>query len=222
MFMAVLAKIMSVEDDKAELRKILIAKPNSFNFISGQSVVVSLNRPGLEEVKQSLVVASPHSDYYLEVLIKESMRRERFNENLFKTKAGEEIILWESTGKSDYNPRGVFVVNGLGIAPALSVIRQLRKDGSLDDLTLIYTGKTNQEFLAERELRHLLGKKGFFLVTRESGAGYETKKFDENFIKDKGIDLSKKFYVFGPETFFNSTKQLLEGLGSKVEGSIVE
>jgi ferredoxin-NADP reductase len=215
-------KVMSVDEDQAEFRRIIVVRPSSLNLIAGKQVMVSINKPGLEEMKKPVPFASPPNDYYMEFVFKELYKRDKFNENLCKLKAGEEIIVGEIVGGFEYKSKGVFVVSGIGIVPAMSLFRQLKQAGDLEGNYLIYYGKTNEEMLFERELRHLFGRNSVFLVSRNSGIGYETRKLDEDLIRDKIPDLRKQFYIFGPESFTRTTKELLDGLSVNSLAEIVE
>lgn len=202
------AKIMSIEQDKPDIKRIIIVKPAGYRFLTGKSIPVGLLKPGLEDRRMNLPVMSTSNDYYLELMYKEPTRVDKFVESMAKLKAGEEIIIGDCAGGFD-GGKGTFIVSGMGIVPAISWIRQLKNDEALNGVSLIYVAKSKEELLGERELRHLLGKNVYFLLGRESGFGYEFRRLEGTFFREKGINVNEMFYVAGPEMFVKGTQQVL-------------
>jgi len=123
-------KIMSIEQENPETKKLIAAKPRDFKFKPGQALLVSINKPGLKDDKRLIAATSLNSDYYLELLFPE-LKYDRFTENLCKTKAGEEITIFDAAGTLEYKGKGIFIALESGILRFIAMFRQLKQDENL-------------------------------------------------------------------------------------------
>jgi ferredoxin-NADP reductase len=206
------AKIMSIEQEAGDLKRFIIVKPRDLKLVSGQSIMVSANKPGFEELRRKFTFISLDNDYYLEFLFKEFPAHDRFSENLRKVKAGEELILSDAIGELTFKGKGVFISSGMGVLPFISIFRRLRWEDNLSGNRLIYVAKNKEELVLERELKHMLGNNCTIMLTRENRAGYEYQKINEDFLKERISNFNQQFYVSGPEIFVNEVKEVLNKL----------
>ncbi len=214
---------MSIEQEAADIKRFIVVKPKNFKLIPGQSVMVSANKPGFEELKRKFAFISLDSDYYIEFLFREFPAHDRFSENLRKVKAGEELILSDAVGELTFRSKGIFIASGMGILPFISIFRQLRQDDNLKGNSLIYIAKTKEELILERELKLMFEKNCTIMLTRENRAGYEYKKVDESFLKEKVDNFNQQFYLTGPEIFVNEIKEVLNKLqASNINIEVIE
>ena len=129
-------KIMAIDQPTLETRRLIVVKPGDFKFIPGRAVNVSIPKTGFENQSRAIAITSPNSDYYFELVFKES-RRDRFNEALNNLKPGDEIILSEMSGNIEYKGRGVFIAHETGILPFISILRELKQEELINRHILI-------------------------------------------------------------------------------------
>jgi ferredoxin-NADP reductase len=208
-------KIMAIDQPTLETKRLVVVKPKDFKFIPGKSINVSIPKPGLENQSKAIAITSPNSDYYFELIFKE-FRRDKFDEALNNLRAGEEIVVSDITGNIEYKGRGVFIAYETGILPFISIFRELKQDDLINGNVLMYSTKNRSDLILERELKHIFGGKNvMFLLSREKAAGYEQRRLDLNFLKEKINDFNQEFYIAGPENFVNEIRTALLSLGAQ-------
>jgi ferredoxin-NADP reductase len=207
-------KIMSVDKETPDTQRIIVHKPVGFTVIPGKSIMVAINRPGLESTRKPFAFTSLNSDYYIEFIAKEKLAHDRFYDALRTLRAGEELILSDVVGNFEYKGKGTFIALGEAVAPFIAILRQLKQDSMLQGNSLIFVGKTKDDLICERELRHMLDKNCTVVLTRENQPGYDTRKVDGDFLKSKIHNINQNFYICGPDSFIKEVQEALQQIGA--------
>lgn len=199
--MAHTVKVVAVESLAPTLYRILLEKPAGFRFIPGHSAMVAINKPQLIAQKNPLTFTATNDEPFLEFHIKTYPERQSFNNLLAALRPGDSLILGEMFGSVRYAGPGLFLAGGIGIAPILAMLRQLKKENSLTGNTLVYSAKYKTDILAERELRHLLGNNFHITLTKEKRPGYHYGRISSSLLQNIIPKFPEHHYVVGSESF---------------------
>ncbi len=221
--MEIKVKIMSIDQETPDTRRVIIHKPVGLRVTPGKAFILSIAKPGFEGIKKPFHTTSLNTDYYLEFMMKDALKHDKFTEGLRELRASDELILSDMVGSLEYKGKGMFIAFGSAVAPFIGMLRQLRQDDQLSGHSLVYVSKTKEDILLERELKHMLERNCHLVLTRENLPGYETRKLDETFFKDKVHNLNQTFYIAGPESFVKEISQILTQMGvSSIVSEIIE
>lgn len=201
-------------------------RPVDFNFTAGQSIDVTLlDMPTLDRygATRSFSIASAPSED--EILVAMRIRNSAFKKRLagFPT---EQHIEWDGPFGGMILPKDetiplVCLAGGIGITPFRSMIREITRQRTNLQLTLLYSNATREDaaFLSE-----LLETASAFpairivpTYTKLQGANTvldHIGRINAKFIKENISDLNKnKFYIAGPVRFTSAMKQILVDVG---------
>jgi cytochrome-b5 reductase len=205
-----------------DVKRFVLEKPKGFKFTPGQGVLLAIDAPGLADDEHPFTPTSLAEDEVLEFTIKGYPEHIGMTDRLHKLAPGAGLVLGEVFGTIQYRGPGVFIAGGAGITPFLAILRLLARDGKLDGNTLIFSNKTSADVILEPELRHYLGDRAFFSLTREAKPGYENCRVDEGFLKEKIRDFKQPFYVCGPPPMVEGLTKTLRGLGASPDNVVFE
>ena len=205
-----------------DVKRFIATKPDGFRFAPGQGTLVAINREGLREDGHPFTPTSLADDRVLEFIIKAYPEHHGLTEKLHALRPGDELILGEVFGTIQYQGPGVFIAGGAGITPFVAIFRQLAREGRLAGNSLIFSNKTRDDVILEREFRYLLGDRALFTLTRESSPLYEKRRIDAKFLKEKVRDFDQAFYVCGPPALVEDVTQLIQSFGAKADSVIFE
>ncbi len=211
--MAQKVKILMTEFVTHNVRRFIVEKPKDLSWTPGQGTDVALGEPKTKDDWHPFTPTSLPDDGVLEYTIKGYPKRQGLTDALHKLGPGAELTIGDSFGDIRYKGPGVFIAGGAGITPFLAVLRQLRRQGGLEGNTLIFSNRTWEDIIQERELRSYLGDRCIFTLTREARPGYENRKVDADFLKARAGDFSRIFYVCGPKKFILEINATLKTLG---------
>jgi len=220
--------ILAVRIVTHNVRRFILEKPKEYVFIPGQATEVSINKPGFNDKKHPFTITSVKRDKILEFTIKiypveKHQDHEGVTEELSKLKAGDELIVREAWGTIHYEQPGVFIAGGAGITPFIAIFRDLANNKKLTGNKLIYTNKTRRDIILEQELRAYFKEDDLILtLTQELVEGYETRRVDEQFLREKIFNLNQNFYVCGKRTMVNEVREYLANMGVVKEKIIYE
>jgi predicted ferric reductase len=185
-------------------------------------------KKGLQE--HPFTIASSPSDNRLTVSVK---NLGDFTKDLGGLKAGDEIIMDGPYGAFSYlehpEEKGIlFFAAGIGITPAMSMIRHMRAKQELRPITLVWQLRTLEEAVFLEELESFAGESDHFKVQIYlDGAQIDgslvkqiavaTGKLNKNIIKGH-LELNQDtdhfgFYLCGPAGFMTMVKDSLDQLG---------
>jgi ferredoxin-NADP reductase len=214
--------ILSAQYITHDVRQFRLEKPEGFTFIPGQATELSVNKDGWKDQKNPFTFTSLTDANYLEFTIKIYPERQGVTNQLGKLKPGETVILREPWGAIEYKGSGYFIAGGAGITPFIAILRNLHREGTLEDNTLFYSNKTDQDIILADELKFILRENAHFTLSRQKDSKYDQRRIDENFLKVEVKDFSKHFYVCGPDAMVLAITETLKKLGATSDTLVFE
>jgi cytochrome-b5 reductase len=205
-----------------DTKRFTFEKPAGLELKPGEAAMVAINRPELEDDLHPFTPTSLKEDRVLEFIIKEYPEHHGMTEKLHKLVPGDEIVIKGTYGAIVYKRPGVFIAGGTGITPFIAIFRRLKRDGKLAGNALLFSNKTHDDIILERELRNYLGSNCIFTLTREKRAGYDNRRIDEAYLKEKISDFDQEFYLCGPPNFVEELAQVLQTLGASANHVIFD
>jgi ferredoxin-NADP reductase len=215
-------KIVSVEPVTHDVMRFTVQKPEGYTFVSGQATDVSINTPDLHNEKRPFTFTSLNDNSYLEFVIKIYDNNDGVTKELGKLKQGDELIIHDVWGAIEYKGEGVFIAGGAGITPFIAILRQLQAENKIANNKLIFTNKTENDIILKKEFNDMLGKNFINTLTDEKKEGYENRRIDYTFLKEKIDNFKQHFYVCGPPQFVTAISEALTQLGAKTDEVIFE
>lgn len=215
-------KILMTEFITHDVKRIVVEKPQEYEFLPGQATLLSIPEPKLENEFREFSFTSMNQDQILEFTIKAYSDHDGVTKRLHTLEPKDEIIIHEPFGTIEYQGKGVFLAGGTGITPFLAILRQLHKDNQLKGNTLIFSNKEAKDIILEKEFRHMFGDDLILTLTRAYAEGYEHGRITEEMIQKYVKDFDQKFYICGPDSFVLDLKNTLENMGVKEEDIVAE
>jgi cytochrome-b5 reductase len=223
-------KLLMSEFVTHDVKRFIVEKPHNYSFEPGQAVEMSIDHPQWQQEKRPFTFTSLNDDQVLEFIIKQYPSDQYpdhhgFTEKLHQLKPGAGLLIGEPWGTIHYEGPGVFIAGGAGITPFIAIFRMLRQRRHIEGQTLIFSNKTSQDVILEKEWRRMFDKEGRLILslTREKDLEhYEFGRVNQQFLQDKINDFNQKFYVCGPPAMVRSIKQTLKELGAESQEIIFE
>lgn len=196
---------------------------NKLEFMPGQYLQLIFDEDNManKDLNKFLSFSSSPTREYIEVT--KRLSSSEFSHRLSNLKNGHEVALkaplGDHTFKNDYKKIG-FLIGGIGITPAISIIEYI-VDKKLDtDVVLLYSNKTEEDIAFREELDSWRSAnsniKVFYTIT-----GCEP--VDKNcifgqidndlFIKKFEILEKRIFFIFGPPKMVEAMRGLCLGVG---------
>ncbi len=205
-------------------RLFVFDKPEGYDFTAGQYVAMTLPKLVAEDQKgatRSLSIASaPFEDsLYFAMRGGES----GFKQTLWQMKPGDTVTITKAVGfftiPADDRPV-VFLVGGIGITPARSILKQAEHEGSKRPFTLFYSNRFQKDAAFHEELKDLKLER-FRYVTVLSQSQEPCAETDEergyicNPMLHKYVDGPEKslYYLVGSPSFIEAMEGMLEEMG---------
>jgi ferredoxin-NADP reductase len=195
---------------------------SKLSFDPGMFVMVTCNDSTTgEKITRAYSIASlPDSDT-LELYI--SMVHGKFTSKLETAKEGDIYYVTGPYGQFRFSPKQdrkvLFIAGGTGIAPFMSMLKQIKGLNTGNDIVLLYSVKYPNEIIRRAELEQLgteLALRTVITVTRpQEGDGWdgETGHIDSEMIKRAVPDLPERSsYLCGPLGFVKAVKDSLVAL----------
>src|ERR1700712_3610146 len=192
--MEYIVKIIAVSNVTHNVKRFTIGKPEGFHFTPGQATDLSINEKEWKDNKHPFTFTCLNSDPYLEFTIKIYSNPKGVTNHLGQLKAGDELIISDAWGAIEYKGPGYFIAGGAGITPFIAILRQLHKDGGIEDNTLFFSNKTDEDIILAEELKAILGSNAHFTVTAQNDSKNDHRRIDQDFLKAEIKDLKKRFY----------------------------
>ena len=221
-------KILKIEQVIHDVKRFILDKPEGFQYIPGQATDFSINKPEWNKETRPFTFTSLNKDVNMELTVKGYSRsiypkHLGMTEALHKLKVGDELIIDEPWGTINYKGPGVFIAGGAGITPFIAILRDLREKNKLPGNKLIFSNKTKEDVILERELREMFPASDLVLtLTREEVDGYESGRVDNAFLKMHVKDFSQHLYVCGPKEMVEGLKKDLVSLGAEIDSIVFE
>ncbi|MBW2998890.1 hypothetical protein KY321_05095 [Candidatus Woesearchaeota archaeon] len=201
-------KVLDVEKVTEDISLIKVEKPEGFNFIPGQHIMIRIG-----EDSRPFTIASSSDDQEVEFLVKGVGT---FSNKLSELKKDDSIVLLEPFGEmfnfDKYSDSDLaFVAGGSGITPFMSILRYVKNNNLKNKIDLFYFNKSFIPYESElRELNKLDNINIELCLTRPSSSwtgktGYLTKELIQ-----KANPKSRTWFICGPSKMIDSTIKLLE------------
>jgi len=203
-------------EDKAELE-----------FESGMFIMLTYKDGATgEKTTRAYSVASAPSQAFLEFYI--SMVHGKMTSHLETAKVGDVYYVTGPYGQFKFlpgeNKKVLFLAGGTGVAPFVSMLREIKHLSSGNDVIMLYSIRYPNEMIRKDELTGLanqLGVKLIVTVTRpQEGDGWtgQTGHIDAEMIKKYAPDFGERApYICGPLAFSKALKDSLISLGVSEE-----
>lgn len=200
-------------------------KPENYSFKAGQYVVMTLpnlvfpdNRRGV----RSLSIAS--APYENELVFAMRMTESGFKKTLDAMEIGGEVTVTSPVGHFtlDESDRPVvFLIGGIGVTPARSILRQAQHEGSKRVFFLFYSNRRPEDasFADEMQVFPGLNYRCIDTLTNQEAAeacawqeerGYICDAMLRKYVADVEAPL---YYIVGSPTFAGSMITMLSGMG---------
>lgn len=217
-----IVKILSIERLTHDVKRFCVEKPPGYAFIPGQATEVTINKEGWLGKRNPFTFTSLNAWKYLEFIIKIYDERRDVTHQLDLLKTGDELILHDVWGTIQYEGEGCFIAAGAGITPFIAILRQLYKDGIIENNKLFFSNKTVADIIQKNEFTKMLGKNFFNTITQQKVAGYDQCLIDESYLKEHIRDFNQHFYICGPDPMVQSVQKALKHLGARRKAIVVE
>jgi ferredoxin-NADP reductase len=220
--MAHTKKILSITPVTHDVRCIRIEKPEGYSFVPGQATDVVLDKDGWRDEKRPFTFTSLNSDPYLEFTIKTYPDHDGVTKQIGLLEPGDRLIIDEPWGAIQYRGEGYFIAGGAGITPFIAIFRQLHQVGLIGKNKLLFSNKTSADIIYKQELLKMFGGNAVFVLTQKGEEAHARDFIDRTFLKAHVSQMSKYFYVCGPDTMVKTIDDILEGLGANPQAVVFE
>lgn len=217
-----IVKVLATEPVTHDVRRIVVKKPKGYSFIPGQATEVSVNKSGWEDKKRPFTFTSLNNDENLEFTIKVYNDHHGVTEQIGLLKTGDEVILHDVWGTINYDGPGYFIAGGAGVTPFISIFRMLEHDEKLDGHYLLFSNKTENDIILRGEFTRMLGDRFINTLTQEKIDGYDHRKIDKQYLREKIEDFDQHFYICGPKQMVKDIRNQLSELGADSSAVVFE
>ncbi|MGC4103101.1 FAD-binding oxidoreductase [Ferruginibacter sp.] len=214
--------ISDIQQVTHDIKCFRLSKPSGFHFSPGQATDVAINQPGLEDEKRPFTFTALPNAPYLEFTIKRYADHHGITDKLHQLQPGDQLIIEDAWGAIEYKGPGYFIAGGAGITPFIAILRDLHERKQLAGNTLFFSNKTAADVIYAKELKQLLGDMAIFILSREEKSGYINATINEDFLKSHVKDVSKHFYVCGPDKMVSDITGILQKMGADTDTVVFE
>jgi cytochrome-b5 reductase len=205
-----------------DVKRFVVERPATFHWTPGQGVDLAIDQEGWSDKFRPFTPTSLSEDKVLEFTIKCYREHHGVTERLHSLRPGERLLISDPWGTIAYRGPGVFIAAGAGITPFIGIFRRLAEERRLEGHRLIFSNKTPDDIIYEKEFRHYLGENVQFLCTRAASGDCRQVRINKDFLKKTIGDLSAHFYTCGPRAFVKDVNQALTELGANPETLVFE
>lgn len=205
-----------------DVRRLVVSRPEGFSFEPGQGVELAIATPGWKEQRRPFTPTSLNEDRVIEFTIKGYPEHNGVTAALHRLSPGATLIMSQPFGTIRYKGPGVFIAGGAGVTPFLAILRSLAAGEALAGQVMIFSNKTPDDIICQKELQHAFGDNLILTCTRSDTHGYSRRRIDKDFIAERITGLDRHFYVCGPPGFMEAVKGALEELGVEPDTVIFE
>ena len=202
--------------------QLLITKPENFSFTPGQYAFLDFPNPTHTDDRPTFramsIASAPHEEHLMFIMRGSDSA---FKKNMMEMNAGDDIIIKGPMGHvmlpQNISQSVVFVVAGVGITPARSMIKHEEYQKANRRITLLYASRTKDSIALHEELQNISldNYKSIFTLTREDGVWEgETGRINRDMIERHVDDIENSmYYIVGTKVFVESMKEILENIG---------
>ena len=216
-------KLIAIEQITHDTKRFVVARPDGFDFEPGQATEISIDRHGWRDEGRPFTFTSLPSDANLEFTIKRYPDHDGVTDRLHELKAGDTLLLKDVFGAISYKGPGVFLAGGAGVTPFIAVLRQVERDAQLQDNTLIFANKTEQDIIDHAMWCRMLGNRAIFTLSQEKKDGFEHGRIDRALIEKHVQNIADtRFYLCGPPPMMQDLGTLLKEMGAEMDSVVLD
>lgn len=205
-----------------DVKRFVVTRPEGLDYVPGQGVEIAIDREGWRDEGRPFTPTSLVDDRVLEFTIKSYPEHGGVTEQLHRLRPGDSLLMSQAFGTIHHEGPGWFIAGGAGITPFLAIMRQLADEGRLEGHGLMFSNKTPADVICEKELRHHFGDRAILTCTEETGAGYDSRRIDKDFLQEHIQDFGQQFYVCGPPRMVEAINGTLKELGADPSALVFE
>ena len=210
-----IVSILDITPVTHNVKRFTVEKPAGYRFIPGQATDVAVYKPGWEQELRPFTFTALNDWDHLEFTIKIYDDHPGVTHQLGQLQAGDSLRIHDVWGAIQYRGEGTFIAGGAGVTPFIAIFRQLQHEGRVGQNKLIFSNKTREDIILEREFREILGGNFINTLTEEARPGYDHHRVDEVYLRAKIKDFRQPFYLCGPDAMVAGVKGTLEKLGGE-------
>lgn len=194
-------------------------RPDTFSFLPGQFIIVT-TVTGVPEMSKPLSLSGRPTDPWLEVT--KGSTGHPFAESLRGLKRGDEVTIRGPLGKFTFQgefQKVAFIAGGIGITPLWSMIGNAIAKQYDTEITLLYSAKTEPEFLFREKMAELEKAQPSLKIVRtvtDPGPGWtgQTGRINRSMIEREISDWQERiFFVSGPPVMVSAMLAILKEMG---------
>lgn len=194
------------------------------DFNPGMFVMLTYTDPNTNtSITRAFSIASAPKSDILEFYI--HMIHGRFTSKIEDMRIGDKLKVSGPHGQFKFVPNDdkkvLFIAGGTGLAPMMSMLREINNNTTDTDVVLIYSVRFPDEIIAKDELNDISKKinlKISITVTRQSDEEWSGERghIDSDMIKRECVDYSERtVYICGPLNFVKAMKLATSSLDIK-------
>jgi ferredoxin-NADP reductase len=215
-------RVEAAEGVTQDTRRLVLKRPSGYHFEPGQAAEIALDKNDWREEARPFSFTSLEEDDYLEFIVKIYASHEGVTKQLGELTPGRRLLLSEPFGTISYRGEGYFIAGGAGITPFVSILRRLHRDGRLGNNKLLYTNRTERDIILKAELDSMLGPNVVYNLTHESNPAFHNGLINAQYLRLHAPDVSRTFYVCGPDEMVRDVRDILQHLGADVQSIVFE
>lgn len=200
-------KLLKREELASSTFALYLERPKGFEFHAGQNIDISLvDHEKIEPGGSGRTFSIASAPYQDELMVAVRYRDNKYKQALYDLPIGGELIIDGPFGKfhldKEQDRPAVFIIGGIGITPALSMIRQAVYDNDQRPLYLFYSNRRTDLAAFDNELQAMENECDNFryipIITRPELSKTkwtgETEHISGNLLKKYIDDLSEPYY----------------------------
>lgn len=215
-------EILKTEPVTHDVRRIVVAKPEGYEFTPGHATDVAVAREGWRDEQRPFTFTSRNEWPELEFTIKVYRDHDGVTEQIGGIEPGERLIIDDPWGAIEYKGPGCFIAGGAGVTPFIAILREQQAKGALAGNTLIFSNKSERDIILRDEFEAMDGLDCLFTVTDEPASPLARGLIDKAFLERHVTDFSQPFYVCGPPKMIEAVTDALKELGADPDSVVLE
>lgn len=199
-------------------------KPDEkIEFLPGQflQLIFDQENRNSSNLNKFLSFSSAPDKEYFEVT--KRISNSEFSDSLAKLKIGDRVLVRAPMGncvfKDEYTKIG-FLVGGIGITPAISILEYIMGKNLDTDVCLVYSNRTEEDIAFKAEIDNWSQQNPninpVYVVTNcaPKDKSYFFGRIDEKFLTDNICDLNQRiFFIFGAPNMVTAMKNVCLEIG---------
>ncbi len=218
--------LKKIEDIAEGTKYFCFSKPENFQFTAGQYVamrITTLVAPDVKNGVRSLSIASAPGEEHLGFGVRYS--ESGFKKTLWSLKPGDTVEVTDAVGfftvPENESREIVFLIGGIGITPARSILKQATFENSQKKYTLFFGNRTPKDAPFREELQDftLPNYRLIDVISQCDGADPEDTCDEHGYIRqeilEKHLSAPQEavYYLVGSPSFVGVMETMLDDLG---------